>query len=121
MFWPSFNSATADGSAQLRGVINTLLAILASCCMTFTWSTLFRGKFGMVFFATLLHLMFLKPEIQNSTLAGGVAMGTCSVMMIRPWAALLIGMCAGTVSTLGFIYLTPFLERAIKLHDTAGL
>lgn len=48
-------------------------------------------------------------------------MGTACVMMIHPWAALLIGMCAGSVSTLGYIYLTPLLERLIRLHDTAGI
>eukprot|EP01127_Copromyxa_protea_P000125 TRINITY_DN10126_c0_g1_i1.p1 TRINITY_DN10126_c0_g1~~TRINITY_DN10126_c0_g1_i1.p1 ORF type:complete len:511 (-),score=129.31 TRINITY_DN10126_c0_g1_i1:46-1533(-) len=108
MFWPSFNAAMTSGSAQHRAVINTLVCITASCGMTFALSTLFRGKFGM-------------PEIQNSTLAGGVAMGTASIMMIHPWAAILIGMVAGSISTLGFIYLTPLLERAISLHDTAGI
>eukprot|EP01127_Copromyxa_protea_P020306 TRINITY_DN6778_c0_g1_i1.p1 TRINITY_DN6778_c0_g1~~TRINITY_DN6778_c0_g1_i1.p1 ORF type:complete len:451 (-),score=26.14 TRINITY_DN6778_c0_g1_i1:284-1615(-) len=108
IFWPSFNGALADGAAQHRAIINTLLSIVASAGATFAVSGLFRGKFGM-------------PEVQNSTLAGGVAMGTCSTMMIEPWAALLIGTCAGSLSTLGFIYLTPFLERTVKLHDTAGI
>jgi len=108
LFWPSFNSAIADGAAQHRAVINTLLSICASCTATFAISTLFRGKFGM-------------PEVQNSTLAGGVAMGAASVMNIQPWAAILVGLCAGSVSTFGYIYLTPYLEKLIGLHDTAGI
>jgi hypothetical protein len=47
-------------------------------------------------------------------------MGTAGTMMIHPWGAILIGMCAGSVSTLGYIYLTPWLEKKITLHDTAG-
>eukprot|EP01126_Amoeba_proteus_P032259 TRINITY_DN3149_c0_g2_i13.p2 TRINITY_DN3149_c0_g2~~TRINITY_DN3149_c0_g2_i13.p2 ORF type:complete len:175 (-),score=39.21 TRINITY_DN3149_c0_g2_i13:108-632(-) len=42
-------------------------------------------------------------------------------MMVKPWGACLIGMVAGTISSLGYLYLTPILERTIHLHDTAGI
>lgn len=52
----------------------------------------------------------LQVHIQNSTLAGGVAIGTLADLIIEPWAAILVGMVAGTVSVLGFKYLTVSLQ-----------
>ena len=45
-------------------------------------------------------------HVQNATLAGGVAMGTCADMLLQPWVALVIGAFAGTVSILGYKFLT---------------
>lgn len=45
-------------------------------------------------------------HIQNATLAGGVAVGTCADMAIGPYGAMLIGFVAGIISTVGFKYLT---------------
>lgn len=50
-------------------------------------------------------------HIQNATLAGGVAVGTCADMNIGPFGAMLIGFVAGIVSTLGFKYLTVSGEQ----------
>jgi len=67
LFWPSFNSATLTGDDQQRAIINTLLSISASCVITFAVSALVSkdNKFNMV-------------HVQNSTLAGGVAIGTAA-------------------------------------------
>merc|ERR1711871_1562516 len=71
MYWPSFNSALAPDTEQQRTVVNTLLSITASGASTFIASYYFRGaKLNMV-------------DIQNATLAGGVAVGT-SANMIAP-------------------------------------
>lgn len=107
MFWPSFNAALAVGANQYRTVINTLLAMTASCFTTFALTKMLRDKFAMV-------------DIQNASLAGGVAVGAAADMFIHGYGALLVGMIAGTISTLGYIYLTPFLER-MGLLDTAGI
>ncbi len=37
-----------------------------------------------------------------------------------PGGAILVGFGAGCISTLGFQYLTPFLDRTIGLGDTCG-
>lgn len=43
LYWPSFNSATAKEEGQLRAIVNTYLAISASCVTTYIIS-LFVGK-----------------------------------------------------------------------------
>lgn len=109
IYWPSFNAALAGvESQQQRVVINTLLSISGSCISAFFISRFFRpGK------------KFDFEELQNATLAGGVAVGSSSDLVIRPWGALLLGNVAGIISALGFIYLTPRLNRYI--HDTCGV
>lgn len=62
--------------------------------------------------SNLIHLNSPQVHIQNATLAGGVAVGTASNMVIQPWGALLIGSCAGALSTVGYVFLTVRTERA---------
>jgi len=110
MFWPSFNGALAAGSQQHRVVVNTVLALCASAMAAFLFSALLRKdhKFDMV-------------DIQNATLAGGVAVGSSSDLVIQPWGALLIGFLAGMLSVIGYVYISPYLERKIGLYDTCGI
>ncbi|KAI8478642.1 hypothetical protein Bbelb_436300 [Branchiostoma belcheri] len=109
MYWPSFNSALAVGDGRYRAVINTYLSLAACAVVTFAISSAVDkdGKVNMV-------------HVQNATLAGGVAVGTTADMMIEPWGALLIGSVAGTLSTVGFTFVQPFLTR-LKFHDTCGV
>jgi len=48
----------------------------------------------------------LQEHIQNCTLAGGVAAGSCCHMVLFPWAAGLIGCFAAVISVVGSEYLT---------------
>ncbi|XP_006058262.3 ammonium transporter Rh type C [Bubalus kerabau] len=111
MYWPSFNSAISNhGDAQHRAVINTYCS-LAACVLTSVAlsSALHRkGKLDMV-------------HIQNATLAGGVGLGTVAELMVLPFGSLIIGFICGIVSTLGFVYLTPFLESRLRIQDTCGV
>ena len=59
--------------------------------------------------------------VLNATLAGGVAMGASADLINQTYGALLVGFVAGTVSALGFAYLTPLLQKHIGLHDTCGV
>lgn len=54
----------------------------------------------------------LQVHIQNATLAGGVAVGTCADMAIHPYVSMIIGSIAGMVSVLGFKFLTVSMTDA---------
>ncbi|XP_037312765.2 rh family, C glycoprotein a [Pungitius pungitius] len=111
MFWPSFNSAITDhGSGQHRTAINTYIALASSVLTTVAISSASekRGKLDMV-------------HIQNATLAGGVAMGTAAEFMITPYGALIVGFCTGIISTFGYLFVSPFLEKYLKIQDTCGV
>uniref|UniRef100_A0A7S3VS73 Ammonium transporter AmtB-like domain-containing protein n=1 Tax=Dunaliella tertiolecta TaxID=3047 RepID=A0A7S3VS73_DUNTE len=123
IFWPSFNGALASTSSaattvpsaeghaaseQFLCVINTVISLSGACVATFMTSVLVGGR--------------MKAEhIQNATLAGGVAMGAACSIPITPAGAMVVGMAAGALSTLGFEYLTPALNNKIGLRDTCGI
>ena len=50
-----------------------------------------------------------------------MAVGSSADLVIRPWGALLIGNVAGILSSVGFIFLTPLLEKYLRIHDTCGV
>lgn len=111
MFWPSFNSAIADpGMPQLTAIINTYFSLAACALSAYATSSLVehKGKLDMV-------------HIQNATLAGGVAVGTCANMSIGPFGAMIIGLLAGIISTVGFKFLTPILAANLGIQDTCGV
>ena len=59
-------------------------------------------------------------DMANAALAGGVAIGSvCDVA--APAVAFGIGLLAGTVSVLGYVFLQPVLESKFKLVDTCGV
>ncbi|XP_007934350.1 ammonium transporter Rh type A [Orycteropus afer afer] len=111
MFWPSFNSAIADpGDKQYRAMVNTYFSLAACVLTTYAFSSLFehRGKLNMV-------------HIQNATLAGGVAVGTCADMVINPYGSMIIGSIAGIISVVGFKFLTPLFATKLRIQDTCGV
>lgn len=110
MFWPSFNGALALESQQHRVVINTVLALSASCISAFIFDSMMRP-----------HRKFDMVSIQNATLAGGVAVGSSSDLVIEPWGALFIGSIAGFISVFGYIYISPYLSKKFGLDDTCGV
>ncbi|EGR31912.1 rh-associated glycoprotein, putative [Ichthyophthirius multifiliis] len=60
-------------------------------------------------------------DIQNATLAGGVAMGTCANIHILPVYSIAIGVISGCVSIYCYAKLQGILERKIRLHDSCGV
>jgi ammonium transporter Rh len=109
VFWPSFVSAPAGPYDQERAIIATLLALVGSCVTAFAVSKQMRGHFSMV-------------DVQNATLAGGVAIGSAAnLVVLSPGEALLIGVLAGILSVLGYTVIQPKLQSAIGLHDTCGV
>lgn len=108
-FWPSFNAALLSGAAQHRAVINTVLSITSSVISSFVFSkAIHNGK------------KFDMEHIQNSTLAGGVAIGALCDMLANPWGAMFCGSVSGIVSVYGFSFFGPALKR-MGLTDTCGI
>lgn len=58
-------------------------------------------------------------HVQNSTLAGGVAVGSVCNLLIGPHGALLIGFISAVVSVFGYRYLSVKNER--KVHSFSHL
>lgn len=108
IFWPSFNAAMALPEDRFTVLLNTIVSLCAACATTFLMSSSLHGKFDVV-------------HIQNATLAGGVAVGSAADMDVGPGGALAIGIVAAIVSTVGFSFLSPFMEKCCGLKDTCGV
>jgi len=108
LFWPSFATAIVPFEEMPQTIVNTLLALSGATLATFFLSTLLhKGKTSMV-------------DMANAALAGGVAIGsTCNV--VGPTGAFAIGLLAGAISVLGFVFVSPMLESKAKTIDTCGV
>lgn len=110
VFFPSFNAALAPNGTQHRAAINTILGLVTSCIFSFIVSRTFRRK----------H--FDMRDIQNASLAGGIALGSAHSLVIVPAASLLCGAVAATLTIIGYVWITPYLESKSKgrLSDARG-
>jgi ammonium transporter Rh len=108
MFWPSFNGALAVAYQQQRVIVNTVLAITSSCIMA---SAIARIKYDRLDMEVVL----------NATLAGGVAVGSSSDLVVTGAIAMAIGGLAGIISAVGFLWLSDCLQDKIGLYDTCGV
>ncbi len=108
LFWPSFATALVPLANMPQTVANTLLALSGATIATyFLSSKLHNGKTSMV-------------DMANAALAGGVAIGSvCDV--VSSTGAFGIGLLAGAVSVLGYVFLLPVLESKFKIVDTCGV
>ncbi len=87
----------------MRVIVNTVLALTASCISAFATSSHFnKGKFNM-------------EDVLNATLAGGVIIGSTSDMMTHPAIPIGVGFIGGAVSSYGFNKLD------LGFHDTCGV
>jgi len=112
VYWPSFvaGALTPNSAGQQMALVNTVLSLSASTVVTFWLSSLIskNGRFRPV-------------DIQNATLAGGVAIGCNANLELASFSAIMIGIAAGLVSCFGFNYVQPWLEEKLDLHDTCGI
>jgi ammonium transporter Rh len=108
LFWPSFATAIVPFEQMPQTIVNTILALSGATLATYFLSTRFHhGKTSMV-------------DIANASLAGGVSIGsTCN--LVSPAGAFSIGLLAGALSTIGFVFIQPRLESKMKLVDTCGV
>lgn len=107
IFWPSFTSALVMPSEVVITAINTIFALCGATLATYVFTRLMRGKIEI-------------EDIANAALAGGVAIGSvCNTT--TPGYALLIGVAAGIVSTVGYTVIAPKVEKLIRGTDTCGV
>ncbi|HCE42033.1 MAG TPA: ammonium transporter [Lentisphaeria bacterium] len=108
IFWPSFCCAIVPLSQMPQTAVNTILSLCGATLSTYILSTFLRkGKTSIA-------------DMANAALAGGVAIGaTCNI--VAPAMAFGIGVVAGTLSVLGYVFVQPFLESKLKIVDTCGV
>lgn len=107
IFWPSFCAALVPVDAIPMTVINVFLALCGSTLVTYLLSVWIRGKISIA-------------DIANAALAGGVAIGaTCD--HANHLTALVIGLVAGAISTIGFAVLQDRQKKLLKAVDTCGV
>ncbi|MBF0314493.1 MAG: ammonium transporter [Oligoflexia bacterium] len=107
IFWPSFTSAlVAPGEVTLTA-INTIFALCGATLSTYLFTKMIRGKIEI-------------EDIANAALAGGVAIGT-TCNMTTPGYAMLIGLTAGALSTVGYAIIAPKVEKLLGGTDTCGV
>lgn len=109
IMWPSFNAALATGRGHIMALVNNFVSLMGSTVATFLISRLFPdGKIEIVC-------------VQNSVLAGGVAMGVASHLNITVAGAAASGFIAGSISCWGFRKLLPFLGKKMHIQDVCGI
>jgi len=107
VFWPSFCAALVPSEAIPYTVVNVFLALCGSTLATYIASVTIRGKINAA-------------DIANAALAGGVAIGsTCD--FASHGAAMMIGVVAGVLSTVGFALIQKHEEKLFRLVDTCGV
>jgi len=107
VFWPSFCAALVPVEAIPTTVVNVFLALCGSTIATYITSVSIRGKINAA-------------DIANAALAGGVAIGaTCD--FATHFEAMMIGLAAGAISTVGFAIFQEKQEKFHKIVDTCGV
>jgi len=107
VFWPSFCAALVPVTAIPHTVVNVFLALCGSTIATYITSVSIRGKVSIA-------------DIANAALAGGVAIGaTCD--FASHTQAMIIGVIAGIISTVGFAILQDKQQKYHKIIDSCGV
>jgi ammonium transporter Rh len=107
VFWPSFCAALVPLAEVAHTAVNVIIALSGATVATYLFTTWLRGKIDAA-------------DIANASLAGGVAIGSvCNTA--TPVEAVVIGLIAGTISTIGFALVQSRLEKGLKLIDTCGV
>ena len=107
VFWPSFCGALVPPEAIPYAVVNVFLALSGSTIATYIASYSIRGKINAA-------------DIANAALAGGVAIGA-TFDHATHLEAMIIGLIAGGISTLGFAVFQAKQEKLHKIVDTCGV
>lgn len=107
MLWPSFVTSLLAPSQITWGTITCYMAGMGSLISTYVVCMAIQGKVNPLIYTYAM-------------LCGPVAIGA-PLLSVGPWGALLIGLIAGAVSALCFIYLQPWLCSKLGVLDVMGV
>jgi ammonium transporter Rh len=107
VFWPSFCAALVAPKDIPATIVNVIIALCGSTLATYLTSLKLNGKISVA-------------DIANAALAGGVAIGSTCDKIPVPYA-FVIGILAGTLSTVGFDLIQGWLQNIGKKVDTCGV
>lgn len=107
MLWPSFVTSLLSPTDITWGTITCYMAGMGSLISTYVVCMAIQGKVNPLIYTYAM-------------LCGPVAIGA-PLLSVGPWGALLIGLIAGAVSALCFIYLQPWLCSKLGVLDVMGV
>jgi ammonium transporter Rh len=107
VFWPSFCAALVAPEMVPFTAVNVIIALCGSTLATYFATVALRRKISI-------------SDIANASLAGGVAIGATCASANHP-TAFLIGILAGTLSTVGFAVIQSRIEKVFRMIDTCGV
>jgi ammonium transporter Rh len=107
IFWPSFCAALVPPELIPTTIFNVIIALCGSTIATYFVSVIIRKKIGLA-------------DVANAALAGGVAIGsTCD--QTNYLMAMVIGLIAGSISTVGFALIQSKQQKLMKIIDSCGV
>jgi len=107
ILWPSFVTSLLPADQVTWGMITCYMAGIGSIITTYIVCQAVQKKVNPLIFTYAM-------------LAGPVAIGS-PLLSVNQWGALVIGLVAGVVSALSFIYLQPWLTKKIGAMDVMGV
>ena len=107
VLWPSFVTALLPSDQVTWGMITCYMAGLGSIITTYLICQAVQKKVNPLIYTYAM-------------LAGPVAIGS-PLLSVNQWGALVVGLVAGAVSALSFIYLQPRLCKLLGILDVMGV
>lgn len=107
ILWPSFVTSLLPADQVTWGLITCYMAGLGSIITTYVVCQVVQKKVNPLIYTYAM-------------LAGPVAIGS-PLLSVNQWGALIIGLLAGALSALAFIYLQPWLCKKAGVLDVMGV
>jgi len=107
VLWPSFVTALLPMEEVFWGMMVCYMGGMGSIISAWIVCTAIQKKVNPLIYTYAM-------------LAGPVAIGA-PLLMIGPWAAIIVGLIAGAISALSFIYLHPALCKKLGALDVMGV
>jgi len=107
VLWPSFVTALLPAEEVFHGMMVCYMGGMGSIISAWIVCTVVQKKVNPLIYTYAM-------------LAGPVAIGA-PLLMIGPWVAIIVGLIAGAISALSFIFLHPKLCKAFGALDVMGV